>query len=168
MSEENGNVTQLLTPAARDQQMLQLRLAGVSIGVIAQRFKVRPKKVLDALDALLPELNNETRARYMRESIAALDTLASWWWGQAKTSMGAAALCLKIQERRASLLGLDTPAHVKVDLVTEGAGPQQTSTEELLAALNRIASEPPLKLKYDPAIDPALDRHELDPDPPAA
>jgi hypothetical protein len=162
------NIVELLTPNERAQQMLQLRLAGVSINTIAHKYKVKSKTVLAALDSLLPALNNETRARYMQESIAALDQLSAWWWAQAKTSMGAAALCLKIQERRASLLGLDTPAHVKVDLVANGDGPQQTSTEELLAALNRVANEPRLKLAYDPAIDPALDRHELDPDPPAS
>jgi hypothetical protein len=154
-----GTVVEFLTLAERDQQMLQLRLAGVSITTIASRYKVKPKTVMTALDSLLPSLNNETRARYLKESIAACDLLTSWWWAQSRTSLGAAALILKIQERRAALLGLDTPAQVRVDLAVAGAGPQQSSTAELLEALDRIAGEKPAS--------GTLELVASEPDPPA-
>jgi hypothetical protein len=54
----------------------------------------------------------------------------------------AIAMCLKIEEQRADLLGTRAPTGVRIDPVQlmEQAQPQQTSTDRIKAALDRIAA----------------------------
>jgi hypothetical protein len=54
----------------------------------------------------------------------------------------AIAMCLKIEEQRADLLGTRAPASLRIDPVqlVEQAKPQQTTTERIQAALDRIAA----------------------------
>jgi hypothetical protein len=135
----SGNVVTFQTTAQRDREILQLRLAGIGISQLAHRFRCKERTIIAALNNQLPQLDNETRFRYLRESVSQLDQLMSWWWPKAKDQPAAASLCLKINEQRAQLLGIGAP--VKVDVVRIGDEPPQTSTEELLTALKRIADE---------------------------
>jgi hypothetical protein len=138
-SSDSANVVTFQTAAERDREILQLRLAGISISQIARRYRCKEKTVVAALDAQLPLLDNETRFRYLREAVSQLDQLTAWWWTAAKTSATATNIILKINEQRAQLLGLNAPA--KIDLVRVNEAPPPMSTEELLSALNRIAAE---------------------------
>jgi hypothetical protein len=140
-SSDSTNVTPFVSAAQRDKEILELRLAGVSISQIAHRYRCKERTVVAALNNQLPLLDNETRFRYLRESVSQLDKLMSWWWPKAKDQPAAASLCLKISEQRAQLLGIGAP--VKVDVVRIGDEPTQTSTEEMLQALRRIAGERP-------------------------
>jgi hypothetical protein len=51
-------------------------------------------------------------------------------------------MCLKIEEQRADLLGTRAPTSVRIDPVQlmEQAQPQQTTTDRIRAALDRIAA----------------------------
>jgi hypothetical protein len=161
----NGNAAsavEITSPDECDAQVLHLRLAGVSVRRIGRRYGLTDKQVLAALDRTLPTLDAEAPARYLRESLGQLDELSSWWYGQAKTSAPAAMLCLRINERKAALLGLDAPQHVRMDpiQIIANAGPQQGSTAALIAELDRIAEErqrsvPGLLVEGDPS-DPSV------------
>jgi hypothetical protein len=161
MDSTNGkraSAVEITSPDECDAQVLHLRLAGVSVRRIGRQYGLTDKQVLAALDRTLPTLDAEARARYLRESLGQLDELSSWRYGQAKTSAPAAMLCLRINERKAALLGLDAPAHVRLDPVQiiANAGPQQGSTAALIAELDRIAEErnrsaPRLQIEPDPA-----------------
>jgi hypothetical protein len=122
---------EIRSPGERDAQFLQLRLAGVSIGTIAHRYKVRERVVLKALDKLLPTLDAATRARYLRESLGTLDMLQSWWTSEAKRSATACSLVLKIQEQRSTLLGLNAPIRLDPIQVVAAAAPEESSTQLL-------------------------------------
>jgi hypothetical protein len=141
----DSNVIDIQSPADRDSEMVQLRVAGVGIGRIAKQYGVTERVVLQALDRGLPQLGPEARAQYLRRSVGQLDQLSAWWFGAAKTNVAAAMLCLKINERMASLLGLDAAQTSRLDptRIIEAAEPQGTSTDALLRELNRIAAERP-------------------------
>ena len=115
--------------------------------------------VLASLDKSLPFLDESTRARYLRETLAELDQLKSWWHLRAKESAAAAAIVLKISERRAMLLGLDQPAHTRVEIIGRQTADQPNSTALLIAELDRIANERPVGNGA---------AHEGEGDPPAA
>jgi hypothetical protein len=160
---ESSSVVTFQTAAERSRRMVELRVAGASLDQIARLFKVKQQTVINALNDLLPALDIETRARYLRESIQQLDSLNSYWWAQARTSTAAASLCLRICEQRALLLGLNAPVRLDPVRVTVGNGPAEGSTEQLIAELNRIAEEkkPALQLVS------LSDEPSPEPDPPA-
>ena len=54
----------------------------------------------------------------------------------------AAALMLRIQERRAAYLGTETPLRVDTVQVRAEAAPQPSGTDRILEALNRLAGKP--------------------------
>jgi hypothetical protein len=149
----NGNVVEIQT---RDQLIMQARLKGESVAVIAKRHKVQERVVLSILDKLLPTLSSSTRAQYLRLSISQLDALSAYWWERAETSPTAATLVLKINESRRQLLGLDAPTRLDLVQILSSAKPEQTSTDELLDALNRIANEKSVSgLQLEHESDPA-------------
>jgi DNA-binding NarL/FixJ family response regulator len=75
MSESN-NVVDI---RERDQQILQLRLSGVSIPQIAKRYRLTDKAVVRAIDKLLPTLDVATRARYLKETLLPRLTGSGTW-----------------------------------------------------------------------------------------
>jgi hypothetical protein len=155
MTSNGGNGVELISPDDLDRKVLALRLAGVSIRKVGRELKLTDKQVLASLDRGLPRLDGPARSRYLRESLAQLDELQSWWHTAARTSATAAAIVLKVNERRGALLGLDAPAHLRLDPVriVAGAEPQESSTEALPRELDRIAAERPaggLQSEADP------------------
>jgi hypothetical protein len=156
-----SNVVELTTPSERDQQVVALRLAGVNLARIAREVGLGgTKEVIAALERALPTVDAAYRGRILREELARLDQLQSWWYAAAKTSASAAAIVLKIAERRAAMLALDAPQHVRLDPVQVIAGgePKPSSSEALLRELNRIANERSaggLATEAEPPSDPA-------------
>jgi hypothetical protein len=158
---ENGSDVEALESAERDQQILQLKLSGVSTKQIGKRFHLSDRAVASALDRVLPQLDSVERARYWKASVATLDMLQSWWTAEAKSSPAACTLLLKILEQRSMLLGIQAP--VKLDLqLAASAEPTQTSTQLLVAALDRIAAE-----GSPGGLQPADVEAEQPPEPPA-
>jgi hypothetical protein len=125
-----------------DCAILAARLGGVSIRRLSKQFQLSEREILRSLDRSLPPMSAETRMRLFREDVARLDELLQTYWPAARTgSSSAAQICLRLLERRASMTGCDSP--VRVDLTIESTTEQQTSTDVLLAELNRIAAERP-------------------------
>ena len=154
---DSGNIVEILTQSERDQRILQLRLAGVAVRRIGKQFRMSDKSVLAALDRTLPAVDAVSRARLFKQDLATLDQLQAWWFAQAKTSPTAAGIVLKILERRSQMCGLDAPVRLDPIQITTGGKPQQSSTAQLLAALDAIAKEPQapvLRLVSDVSDDP--------------
>jgi hypothetical protein len=59
---------------------------------------------------------NETLDEAKRVELIRLDSLVMWWSERAEHSLEAAEFLLKVQNRRARLLGLDAPVKREVDL----------------------------------------------------
>jgi DNA-binding CsgD family transcriptional regulator len=148
------NVIEMTTASERDQQVLGLRLAGISTSRIARELGLGAKDVAEALERALPVVDASYRSRILREELARLDQLQSWWYGAAKTSAPAAAIVLKIAERRACMLALDAPQHVRLDPVQIVAGgePQPNETAAMIAALDWIVAE---RAEPEPPSEPA-------------
>jgi hypothetical protein len=159
MSDDGTNIFELTAPAERDAKILALRLAGVSIRKIGREYKMTDAAVLESLDRSLPCLDAHTRARYLRESLAELDELKSWWHLRAKDSPAAAAIVLKIAERRAAMLGLDQPAATRVEIITSQSADSPDSMAQLEAALAAVANERPAARQIE-------HEAEVAPDPP--
>jgi hypothetical protein len=159
---DDSNIIEITAPAERDAKILALRLAGVSIRQIAAEFKLTNNAVLESLDRSLPCLDDHTRARYLRESLAELDQLKSWWHLRSRDSAVAAQISLRIAERRACLLGLDQPANMRVEIIGQQTADSPNSTQQLLDALNAVAAEPPARqIEHEAPAEP-----EVPPDPP--
>jgi hypothetical protein len=159
-SSDGGNVVEILTPAQRERELLQLRLSGVSVAELSRRYRLTDRAVLKAIDKQLPALDATTRARYLKQSIATLDLLQSWWTGEAKRSPTACGLLLKILDQRAQLLGLQAPLRLDPIQVVNAASAPESSTAALLRELDRIAGE---RAQGGPVIEA-----EAEPEPPAA
>jgi hypothetical protein len=145
MSDGNNgnNVVDILPQAQRDEQILTLRLSGVSVAQIGKKYRLSDKAVLRVIDKLLPTLSAASRARYLQTSIATLDLLQSWWTAEARTWTAACSLVLRICEQRNQLLGLFAPVRVGPIEIVNAAQPQPEggSTQELIDALERISRE---------------------------
>ena len=113
---------------ARDDFILQERLTGRSARSISKELRCTVGDVDAALDRVLPKLDNAARLRYIALDLQRLDALLKTFLARAieKVDAQAGLLCVKILERKAALLGLDSPQ--KLDVVQmraeAEAGPQ--------------------------------------------
>jgi hypothetical protein len=129
----------------RDDFILQERLSGRSARSISKELRCTVGDVDAALDRVLPKLDNTARLRYISLDLQRLDALLKTFFARAieKVDAQAGLLCVKILERKAALLGLDTPQ--KLDIVTaqaeEGA---QNSHARLFEMIMRISKRPNL------------------------
>ena len=98
-----------------------------------------------ALDRHPIELNRDA---YLKRTLALelmrLDQLEMAFEGKAikDRDVAAGVLMVKIAERRATLLGLNPPLGHAVQVIQHEPAEKKTSTERILAALDRIASRP--------------------------
>ena len=102
----------------RQRQAVQLRLAGATYAQIAEKLGYRQAAgALKAVEAALAKTLREPTDQLRELELARLDALWLSIWPQAQQgSLGAVDRCLRIQERRARLLGLDAPKELAVDL----------------------------------------------------
>jgi hypothetical protein len=91
-----------------------------------------------ALDRVLPKLDNAARLRYISLDLQRLDALLKTFFARAieKVDAQAGLLCVKILERKAALLGLDTPQ--KLDIVQVQAQEGPSSFEKIHEMILRI------------------------------
>jgi hypothetical protein len=123
-----------------DAAVLERRLAGLSIRRLSREFKISEKGILDSLDRSLPQLSPELKIRIYREDLQRLEALISAHWGSAATgSQSSTQIILRLLERRAAMIGADSPT--RIDVVIERVGEHPDSTTQLLAELDRIAAE---------------------------
>jgi hypothetical protein len=116
MSEEQVAAIQRVTRnklAIRERQKtaLELRLAGETFQSIADKLGYKSKHgSFRAVETALAEITKQPAESVRTMELERLDAMHAGFWPQAQAGDPmAAAACLKIQERRAKLLGLDAP-----------------------------------------------------------
>jgi hypothetical protein len=126
----------------RDDFILQERLSGRSARSIGKQLSLTVGEVDASLDRTLPKIDNDARRRYVALDLNRLDGMLETFYKRAieKADAQAGLVCVKIMERRALLLGLDSPQ--KLDIVQVQAQEAPTRHERIKAAL--------MSLKYGP------------------
>jgi hypothetical protein len=131
----------------RDDLILEGRLAGRSVPAIAKQYRCASSEVEAVIDRRLNfALDNDMRLKAIKLDVARLEALMLPFFERATKDRDVAAgtLCVKILERRALLLGLDSPVRIDVTQVELQQAP--TQYEKIKAAL--------MSLKYGPDWQP--------------
>jgi hypothetical protein len=130
---------------AKDDAVLERRLAGKSARAIGRELKLTVGQVDEALDRVLGTVSNETRRRALVLDLHRLDQLLQVFLKKAieQGDHNSGLLTVKILERRAYALGIDQP--VKLDVITMRAQEGPKSFERIRAAVYKVArgSPPP-------------------------
>ena len=126
----------------RDDFILQERLAGRSARSISKELRCTVGEVDASLDRTLPKIDNDARRRYAALDLSRLDALLKTFFARAIENADAQAglLVVRILERRALLLGLDSPQ--KLDIVQVQAEKQPTQHDRLRAAIMNMRIGP--------------------------
>src|SRR5215471_18980621 len=122
----------------RDDFILQERLTGRSARSIAKQLSLTVGEVNASLDRTLPTIDNDARRRYVALDLNRLDGLLETFYKRAieKADAQAGLLVVKILERRALLLGLDSPQ--KLDVVQVQAQETPSRHERIREAIMRL------------------------------
>ena len=150
--------------AGRDDFILQERLSGRSARSIGKQLNLTVGEVNASLDRSLPQIDNEARRRYVALDLNRLDGLMETFYKRAieKADAQAGLLVVKILERRALLLGLDSPQ--KLDIVQVQAQQAPSRHERIRAAIFGMARGPDWKPNGgDDAADELSDSDDTEP-----
>lgn len=113
------------------QIALELRRSGLSFREIAQEMGIGVKTASEYVQAELLELRDKTQldASLIRDvELERCDYMLSRIWNAVKRGeVDAVLTALKIQERRAKLLGLDAPTKSQIDATVAAITPDQVS-----------------------------------------
>jgi hypothetical protein len=134
----------------RDDLILEGRLAGRSVPAIAKQYRCASSEVEAVIDRRLNfALDNDMRLKAIKLDVARLEGLMQPFYERATKDRDVAAgtLCVKILERRALLLGLDSPVRIDVTQVEVPNAP--TRHEKIREAL--------MNLKYRNGSQSAVD-----------
>jgi hypothetical protein len=143
MSDNSNIPTTIVEIPDVDAAMFRLRLAGKSTRDIARELRVAEDKVRETVQRMLMPITPKLKLTSLQEALERFDLYqASQHQAAVKGDREAIAMCLKIEEQRADLLGTRAPATVRLDPVqlVEQAQPQKTSTDRIREALDRIAA----------------------------
>jgi hypothetical protein len=123
----------------RDDFILQERLSGKSARAISKQLRCTVGEVDAALDRVLPKIDNDARRRHVSLDLNRLDGLLETFYKRAIENVDAQAglLCVKIMERKAAMLGLDSPQ--KLDVIQVQAKDAPSRHERIREAILRIA-----------------------------
>ena len=130
----------------RDDFILQERLSGKSARAISKQLRCTVGEVDASLDRTLPKIDNDARRRYVALDLNRLDALLKTFFALAieKADAQAGLLVVKILERRALLLGLDSPQ--KLDIIQVQAKDAPTQHERIKQAiLSMVEREQPVR-----------------------
>jgi len=122
----------------RDDFILQERVSGRSTRSIAKELSLTISEVNASLDRTLPTIDNPARLRHISLDLSRLDRLLETFHKRAieKEDTQAALCVVKILERKAALLGLDSPQ--KVDIVQLQTQQQPSRHDRIAAAINQM------------------------------
>lgn len=141
----NGQQTpqELAAQREREHKAVQLALAGASYESIAQECGYANKGgAWKAVHRLLARVDEEDAERLREVEGARLDRLqAAHWPAALRGDVKAAAICLRILERRARLFGLDAPLVADVTIRDEVDEQIRALAAELAAAAHPVKSD---------------------------
>ena len=106
-------MTDSTSDEARDDFILQERLSGRSARSIGKQLSLPVSEVNASLDRTLPTIDNSQRRLHVALELNRMEGLLEIFYKRAIESQ--ASLCVvKILERKANLLGLDSPTRIDV------------------------------------------------------
>jgi len=122
----------------RDDFILQERLSGKSARTISKQLRCTVGEINASLDRTLPTIDNDARRRHVSLDLNRLDGLLETFYKRAieKEDAQAGLLCVKIMERKAAMLGLDSPQ--KLDIIQVQAKDAPSSHERIKAAIMQM------------------------------
>jgi len=128
---------------ARDDFILQERLSGRSARSISKELCCTTADVDASLDRTLPKITNEAKRRIIALDLDRLDELLKTFFARAveKVDAQAGLLVVKILERKAALLGLDSPQ--KLDVVQVQAKAEPTRHQRIHDAIMQVVNSAP-------------------------
>ena len=123
MADQNAPTTKKrLTAAERREQALQRRIGGWTFQRIGDELGITRQSAHNLVITALKDLNEkvmESAAELQRLELERLDTMNNAIWGAVLSGdVGAIDRAIRIQARRAALLGLDAPK--KTDITSGG------------------------------------------------
>jgi hypothetical protein len=141
----------------RDDAMLQERLSGRSVQIIARQHHCAIDEVEAVIDRRLGgEIDNVMRLKAIKLDVARLEGLMEPFYQRATKDRDVAAgtLCVKILERRALLLGLDSPTRVDiVQMQVEQTPPRHERIREAIMRLTGRDGQQPTDGNVSPLDD---------------
>jgi hypothetical protein len=143
MNDERDVAVHIVEIPDLDAAMFRLQLAGKSTRDIAKELRVAEDRVRETVQRMLMPITPQLKLTALQEALERFDQYqASQHQAAVKGDREAIAMCLKIEEQRADLLGTRAPASLRIDPVQlrEQAEPQMNTTERIRAALDRIAA----------------------------
>jgi hypothetical protein len=141
---------------ARDDFILQERLSGRSARSIGKELRCPTSEIDATLDRVLPKIDNAAKLRIIALDIDRLDELLRVFLKRAieKGDTQSGLLVVKILERKAALLGLDSPQRLDVVQIQTEQEPKRS--DKIYAAIMRVKYGP----NWNPG-DPTPDDDEL-------
>jgi hypothetical protein len=123
--------------------MFKARLCGESFRSIAHRYGVSVREVEEAVEDRCTAITPDARQRALRVELERLEELSSVFHELATTqrSESAAAICIRLSERRAALWGLDCHAPLNPLMIVDAGRSAPSSIDRIMAALNRVAGK---------------------------
>jgi hypothetical protein len=133
-----------MTDDGRDDIILRETVSGRSARSIGKQLRCTSGEVNSALDRVLPKIDNPARLRAIAIDIYRLDSLLEVFLKRAteQADVQAGVLVVKVLERRALLLGLDSPAKTDPIQLQIATSPTPVGTERIYAALQQFARQP--------------------------
>jgi len=112
---------------ARDDFILQERLSGRSARSISKELRCSTTEIDEALDRVLPKIDNAAKLRIIALDLDRLDEMLKVFLLRAveKGDTQSGLLVVKILERKAALLGLDSPQKLDIVQVQAAAEPNR-------------------------------------------
>jgi hypothetical protein len=126
-----------------EERILKAAAEGVSIRALAAEHGLSEEAVTAVLDrAAEAWFTGEDLRRELLLEVSRLSRLEEHYYNKAlgddEGSASAGALFVKLQERKATLLGLNAPSSSTAVIVHQTMPKQETSTERIRAAIDRI------------------------------
>jgi hypothetical protein len=123
-----------------EEQMFRARLCGESLREIARRFGVSVSTVERAVQERCTAITPANRQHALQVELERLEELWNTFHERAqKGNEAAAAICLRLSERRAALWGLDAHAPATPLLLVEIQREAPSSFERISSAIDRVA-----------------------------
>lgn len=116
-----GRAIRSLETVAQDQEAAELRSQSMTYPQIAKKLGVSVSTAYERVTRGLQAVPSENVVEVRRLELAKLDHIEAHLLGVMEREPGvqAAMGLLRVQERRARLLGLDAPAQIRVETITE-------------------------------------------------
>jgi hypothetical protein len=124
-------------------EIFRARLVGKSIRTLAKRFGLTTGEVAELVESMCQPVSPAMRRAVLMLDLERLEILGEVFFEKAMAGdVAAAGVSIRLQERRAQLLGLDVPAASRSDAVVQIAmASPETTTDRIRAALEHLAQQ---------------------------